>query len=413
MFETLFTHPGTLAAHNTGPCRESRKRFLLHCQEQGYPRISIRKIAWILLVFSKSIDLCRPGPITHEEIAFAVDHRVRLIRSGRANDSRSSRRLFIHIATAWLRFLGVLEERLPKPEPFSRYIDDYVEFMRDQRGLSPATISNARSEIVHFLSTIWHIGTTLEAVTIHDVDAYLAYQGSRGWARTSLHALASTLRNFFRYAEGQGWAIAIAAGIEAPRVFKEEGLPLGPNWEDVQRLIASFADDSAITLRNRAVILLLAVYGLRRGEVVRLRLEDVDWSGEILHVTRPKQRCTQPYPLVTTVGDAILRYLREARPRSAHRELFLSVEAPIRPLSPARVSGIVRSRLAILGIDVPRRGAHCLRHANAQHLLNSGFALKEIGDHLGHRSASSTRTYAKVDLAGLRRVAEIDLGSLL
>jgi site-specific recombinase XerD len=147
--------------------------------------------------------------------------------------------------------------------------------------------------------------------------------------------------------------------------------------------------------------------------VARLRLEDVDWNGEILHVTRPKQRCTQKYPLVASVGTAILRYLKEARPRSAHRELFLSVEAPVRPLSPARVSGIVRSRLAMLGIDVPRRGAHCLRHANARHLLDAGFVLKEIGDHLGHRSASSTRIYAKVDLTGLRRVAEIDLGSLL
>jgi site-specific recombinase XerD len=190
-------------------------------------------------------------------------------------------------------------------------------------------------------------------------------------------------------------------------------LPLGLNWDDVQRFVASFVGESTIDLRNRAMIMLLVVYGLRRGEVVRLRLEDIDWCGEILHVNRPKQRCTQQYPLVATVGNAILRYLKEARPRSAHRELFLSVEAPIRPLSPGRVSGIVRSRLTTLGIDIPRRGAHCLRHANARHLLDAGFALKEIGDHLGHRSASSTRIYAKVDLTGLRCVAEIDLGSLL
>jgi site-specific recombinase XerD len=77
------------------------------------------------------------------------------------------------------------------------------------------------------------------------------------------------------------------------------------------------------------------------------------------------------------------------------------------------VSGIVRDRLAMLGIDVPRRGAHCLRHANVRHLLEAGFVLVEIGDHLGHRNTSSTRIYAKVDLTGLRQVAEIDLGSLL
>jgi len=413
MFETLFTQPHVLAAHNLAPCLESRERFILHCQEQGYPRMSIRKIAWILLVFSKSMDLCRTEPITHDEIVFAVDHRVRLNRSARTNDSQSSRRLFIHIATAWLRFLGLLKEHQPKEKPFTSLIEQYADFMCDQRGLSSVTISNCRSEIDSFLSTIWHPDAKLNDVTIPVIDAYLAYQGNHGWARNSLHALASTLRNFFRYAEGQGWASNVSVGIEAPMVFCDEGLPLGPKWEDVQRLIASFDGDNAIDLRDRAVVMLLAVYGLRRGEVARLRLDDLDWHGEILHVTRPKQRCTQQYPLVASIGAAILRYLKEARPQSAHRELFLSVEAPIRPLSPARVSGIVRDGLAMLGIDVPRRGAHCLRHANARHLLDAGFVLKEIGDHLGHRSASSTRVYAKVDLAGLRRAAEIDLGSLL
>ncbi len=394
MFETLFTRPHVLAAHNLAPCVESRKRFLVHCQEQGYPLRSIRKIAWILLVFSQSIDLCRPRLITHEEIAFAVDHRIRLLRSERTNESRSSRLLFIHTATAWLRFLGRLEERHPIEEPFVRYVEHYVDFMRDQRGLSSATISTCRDEIGHFLAMVCRPDKALDALTIHDVDTYLAYQGNRGWSRVSLHALASTLRNFFRYAEGQGWATNVASGIETPVVYREEGLPLGLNWDDVQRFVASFVGESTIDLRNRAMIMLLVVYGLRRGEVVRLRLEDIDWCGEILHVNRPKQRCTQQYPLVATVGNAILRYLKEARPRSAHRELFLSVEAPIRPLSPGRVSGIVRSRLTMLGIDIPRRGAHCLRHANARHLLDAGFALKEIGDHLGHRSASSTRIYA-------------------
>lgn len=413
MFETLFTRPHILAAHNAGPCLEQRKCFLRHCQEQGYPFASIRKIAWILLVFSKSMDLCRPGQISYQEIEFAVDHRVRLIRSGHANESYSSRLLFIHVATAWLRFLGRLEERRPREEPFVRYIEHFAEFMRSQRGLSPVTISNYRGEIAHFLLTVWRPDMSLDAVTIHDIDAYLAYQGKHGWTRASLQKLASALRNFFRYAEGQGWAAGVAAGIEAPRVFEEEGLPLGPSWEDVQKLVASFSGDSATDLRNRAIILLLAVYGLRRGEVARLRLEDVDWAGEILHVTRPKQRCTQRYPLVAAVGNAILRYLTETRPRSAHRELFLSLDAPVRPLKPSCVSAIVRLRLATLGIQVPRHGAHCLRHASARHLLDAGFSLKEIGDHLGHRSTSATRIYAKVDLGGLRQVAEIELGSLL
>jgi integrase len=159
--------------------------------------------------------------------------------------------------------------------------------------------------------------------------------------------------------------------------------------------------------------MLLAVYGLRRGEVARLQLDDLDWEGERIVVSRPKQHRIQSYPLVSTVGEAILRYLREARPRSAHRTLFLTLAAPIRPLSALSITPIVRTRLSALGVDLPRRGAHCLRHACANHLLDSGFSLKQIGDHLGHRSANSTLGYTKIDLTELRKVAEIDLGRLL
>ena len=130
-------------------------------------------------------------------------------------------------------------------------------------------------------------------------------------------------------------------------------------------------------------------------------------------VLRPKQRRIQYYPLVPPVGEAILHYLREVRPRCAHRSLFLAMSAPIRPLSATSVTPIVRWRLKALGVDLPRRGAHSLRHACASHLLASGFSLKEIGDHLGHRAANSTLAYTKVDLDGLRQVAELDLEGLL
>ena len=188
---------------------------------------------------------------------------------------------------------------------------------------------------------------------------------------------------------------------------------MGPTWEEVQQLIASTIGNRAVDIRDHAILLLLAVYGLHRGEVARLHLDDVDWEGEALHVARPKQRCTQHYPLIASAGNAILRYLKEARPRCAHRELFLTLHAPVRTLLPASITQIVHSRLAALGVSIPRRGAHCLRHACARHLLAGGFSLKQIGDQLGHRSASATLHYAKVDLDGLRQVAEFDLEGLL
>lgn len=414
MFESLFTRPHALARHRTTPYADSRERFLTHCSEQGYSHSSLQRIAWVLMVFSQSIDLRPSVRISLQEVEFAVDHRVRLYRRPRcAADSKSSRQLFIHFATAWLRFLGYLYEPQSEPKPFADSVEHFTNFLRDERGLSSATITFRREQIAKFLETIQPAKSSLSAISIQDVDTYLSYQGRHGWSRRSLHTLADALRSFFHYAESQAWTHGIAEGIDAPRLYAQEGIPIGPTWEEVKRLIASFSLDGAIDIRDRAIVLLLAVYGLRRGEVTQLRLEDIDWVGENLHVRRPKQRCTQLYPLDRHVGEAIVRYLRDARPQCSHRQLFLTLNAPVRPLLPASITPIVHSRLDALGIQLPRRGAHCLRHACAQHLLEAGFSLKQIGDQLGHRSAAATREYVKVDLAGLRQVAELNLEAIL
>jgi integrase/recombinase XerD len=115
---------------------------------------------------------------------------------------------------------------------------------------------------------------------------------------------------------------------------------------------------------------------------------------------------------VSEVGEAILRYLQQVRPRCARREMFLTLKAPFRRLSQGALYRVVSTRLGALGIQVPRRGPHCLRHACAGRLVAEGFSLKEIGDHLGHRSTEATRIYAKVDLVGLREVANFDLRGL-
>src|SRR5207237_1027025 len=101
------------------------------------------------------------------------------------------------------------------------------------------------------------------------------------------------------------------------------------------------------------------------------------------------------------------------RPPSNRREVFLTLLAPFRPMARGSVGGAVSRRLHALGVPLGRYGAHALRHACATHLLAQGMSLKEIGDHLGHRSPEVTRIYAKVDLAGLRSVGDFGLEGLL
>ena len=139
----------------------------------------------------------------------------------------------------------------------------------------------------------------------------------------------------------------------------------------------------------------------------------MNWAQERILVSRLKQRRRQEYPLAPVVGDSILRYLEHIRPSSTYREVFLTLRAPIQPLSAGGMYHLVSDRLRALKIRSVRHGPHALRHACAGRLVAQGLSLKQIGDHLGHRSASATRTYAKVDLAGLREVADFSLGGLL
>ena len=414
MIEYLFKYPTVLARYREGPLAEVREEFLKHCAKEGYSHSMLRKIAWILLAVANSINIDH-GNVTMQDIESAVDRRMRFKRQAiHAKESVWTRQMFIHFATEWVRHMGILQQ-LPKVQNiFTAQIDVFARHMREERGLSPVTISTRCERLAWFFDGLPSARDTLRAITISDVDAFIESKGKQGWKRASLAALASSLRSFFSFAEAHGWCDrGITAVIESPRLYAREGIPEGPGWVDVQRLLASTCGDRPADIRDHAILMLLALYGLRRGEVAGLQLGDLDWEGEMIHVERPKQRVTQCYPLLPTVGEAILRYLRDVRPRCVHRALFLTLDAPISPLSAASITPIAHSHLTSLDLTLSPRGAHCLRHACASHLLSSGFTLKQIGDHLGHRSANSTLSYTKVDLIGLRQVAELDLGRLL
>lgn len=151
---------------------------------------------------------------------------------------------------------------------------------------------------------------------------------------------------------------------------------------------------------------------MRSGEARRLRVDDIDWRRDRISFVRSKSgRCAQA-PLESRVGNALARYLREARPSSSSRIVFLALRPPFAPLSPSGLYSAVARHFPADERPAKGRGPHGLRHACARRLLESGSSFKEVGDHLGHRDPDATGVYAKVDLAALRRVAFDDLGGL-
>jgi integrase/recombinase XerD len=299
------------------------------------------------------------------------------------------------------------------PLSTAKLLEDFAAAMRQERGLAISTISRTCHAIAQFLLWCGQKDLPLAELRIDSVDEFLASKGQQGCVRISIRSQAQWLRGFLRHAERRGWCKrGIADAILSPRIYQQEGLPAGPTWEQTQALIASVSGQRASAVRDRAILMLLAVYGLRSGDVSRLRLEDLDWEREILIVAHPKQRRARQYPLIHSVGEAIVAYFREVRPRCQRREVFLTLKQPFRPLSQGALWNVVGVRLKKLGATARHLGPHSLRHACATHLLAENFSLKEIADQLGHGSLNVTRTYAKVDVTGLRTVADFDLGGL-
>jgi integrase len=153
------------------------------------------------------------------------------------------------------------------------------------------------------------------------------------------------------------------------------------------------------------MFLLIAAYGLRGCEIASLKLTDINWRAGEVNIHQSKNRQVLRFPLTDPVAEALVVYLRNGRPPSTCREIFLTAHAPILPIKRQSVGYAFRFRVKRSGVDIPFRGVHCLRHSYAVHLLRQGASLKGIGDLLGHRSTESTCVYLRLDLDDLREVA--------
>jgi site-specific recombinase XerD len=339
-------------------------------------------------------------------------HNRRSLEAARA---KHLHRHFITQASRWLIFLNRLDTPIQPEKACDEMLTEFRRFMMDDRGLSPITVEYRCRTVRPFLERLLGEERSLESVSVSDVDSLLLEKvNAEHYARISVRAYASSLRAFFRYAAFRGWCgPGIAASVMAPRVFRQETLPSGPSWEVVQAILDATAGDGPTEIRDHALLLLFAIYGVRSREVARLQFSDIDWEQERIVFTRSKGAGRHEFTLLPAVGTAIIRYLKEARAKSPYRQIFMTTVAPIGPLSRGAIWFAVSRRLRERAPLLRHFGPHSLRHACATRLINRGLTLKEVGDHLGQRDPDATRIYAKVDLVRLREVATFDLGELL
>ena len=284
---------------------------------------------------------------------------------------------------------------------------EYETWLRDERGLASATIAALTWEARNFLRWQFDRGgaASLQTLNIVDVDLYMDMRAP-GLRRKSLADVAERLRSVVRYLHRTGRVPTdLTPHIISPMLYAYEDVPSTLDKEQIVAVLATTKmDGSPRGLRDYAILQLLAAYGLREGEICRLRLEDVNWRAESLRIRHTKTNAYSYLPLLAPVGEALLGYLRLGRPRTEVREIFIRTLAPY--IAMTNLYGMIRSRLATAGVEPPgKRGPHVFRHARAVEMLRASVPQKIIGDVLGHRSTESTNTYLKLATEDLRAVA--------
>lgn len=321
-----------------------------------------------------------------------------------ATAPRGAAALFIR----YLREQGALPptRKPPSPSEIWPILGAFRAWMRSQRGVADSTLDTYQTSLIDLLKAL---GDDPKAFTAQAVRAFVlerAKPHSRGRAKT----IATSTRAFLRFLVATGQCPA-GRDYAVPR-FANWQLASIPSFlaaEDVERAIAACEGESR--LRDRAIVLLLARLGLRASEVANLKLTDVDWKDGRLAIAG-KSRREELLPLTQEVGDAIIAYIEQARPRLPTPRLFCTEFAPIRPLTRTTVKCIVRRTLMRAGIKSIHRGAHVLRHSAATAMLRQGVSLSGVGTVLRHRSPAMTQHYAKVDFGLLSEIAQPWVGRL-
>lgn len=290
------------------------------------------------------------------------------------------------------------------PSAWRRCLRAFAVWLEGERGLAVSSVElRVRSARVFVEAQEAPGGVrSLKRLDITDVeDFFVAYAKTHGIAaRRSMQA---ATRLFIRFAVSRGWVKPKVIGsVPSLRIYRMSSYPRGASDAQVRALAAASADGTA---RDRAIVLLLLAYGVRRGQIVTLHLEDIAWREKTILFRAHKNGKSVRHRLAPAVAAALSTYLRAERPDVEERAVFVRSKRPYLPLGPSAVTAVVEASIKRAGLEFTPCGPHALRHAFATRLLHRGQPLKVIADLLGHRSLESVSVYAKVDLPRMLELA--------
>lgn len=324
--------------------------------------------------------------------------------------SATSRAVARNSLHAWSCALRILGEPVPRwrppsaPIPRAALVRAYCDYRRTERGVAASTLVRDAAIATDFLSMLRARHRRIGAVRVVDVDRFVDDMLAR-LSRSTVAYACSSLRAFLRYLRVTGrMRRDLTTAVIGPRVHIAARPPRALPWTEVRRILRAVPRRRPVDVRDYAMLLLMASYGLGSMEVARLQLDDIDWPGSMIRVRRAKTAVTIELPLLPGVARALAGYLRRGRPAHASaREVFVTMGLPHAPITSAAVRHQVKKYADLAGVAI--QGSHAFRHSHATRQIDLGASPKIVSDILGHRRPSSTSVYVRVALRRLRSLA--------
>jgi site-specific recombinase XerD len=338
----------------------------------------------IILVFEKHNCKCPYVPNRHGVSRAYINRIYRIIK--------------------FLRSQGIVKPITPQPALENSVIVAFRNWLINHRGLSDYTIKRVVRLVGIFCDNLGYDPQNYSPKNIRKVTFAYANCNARGQTKCFVTAF----RTFIKFLSSQGLVkLDLLSAIPTIPHWRLSALPKYLPESDIMRIIDSCDITTPIGIRDRAILLLLARLALRAGDIVSLRIQDINWNRGVIKLTgKGRTECYLPLP--QEVGDAILIYLESARPAASVNELFLCTQAPWRAFAgPSVVSGIVAAAIRRSKIkNPPSSGTNLLRHSAATSMLRNGLELDAVSTILRHRSLDMTAYYAKVDVNMLQEIAQ-------
>jgi site-specific recombinase XerD len=290
-----------------------------------------------------------------------------------------------------------------------QFYDHSISIKRIRSATALSDISFIRS-FLEYISKDAHC--CLDSVTAHEIRDFVV-EHLEHLSAASKGSVVTAIRNFFRYRKFEGFPVheSIFMLPLSPAVWKNSAFPMTID-EDVFNHLSEIPDRNTPTgKRNHCILLCFTELALRCIEVANLTVDDFHWHEGYVSIKNTKTHTDRILPISEKFGQAIVEYIRLARPKTNSRILFVRFKHTCgEPMGCSQIRGVVRRIYAKSGADIKSTGTHILRRTAGSLLYNSGNSLKLTADILGHASLDSTARYTKVDIAGLRQVVAPWLG---